>query len=332
MTKILTISVAAYNVDQYLDQCLASCAGEAVVDRLEVLIVNDGSTDNTASIAENYAREYPQTFRLINQPNGGYGTTVNRSMGIATGKYFRLLDGDDWLDAEGLRDLLDVLEETDADWVVSPMYRMLGGDKAVLNGIGWNLPTGITMRVADVNPRFYTGMWKVCVATRLLRQHPFELPAHCLYTDQLFVVNTLMHACTFRFSSKPVYCYRLCRDGQSCTPAMRLQHIGDVKLVTGMELMLFEQASCEHSESLPLLATRIAHHYVCLVKVLLMQPRTRASLDELRALERDAKLCCPEVYEVAARDHAWLRVIRACNHRGYWLTRFIDASNPRYWK
>ena len=97
MEKLLTISVAAYNVEAYLDQLMASVIASGVLDAIEVLIVSDGSTDRTAEIARGYEAQYPASVRLIEKPNGGHGSTINRGIREAKGKFFRALDGDDWV-------------------------------------------------------------------------------------------------------------------------------------------------------------------------------------------------------------------------------------------
>ena len=102
MEKILSVSIASYNVEKFIRKALDSCCIPEIMDRLEVLVVNDGSTDGTLQIAREYEKQYPQTFRVIDKKNGGYGSTVNASIQAATGKYFRLLDGDDWFDRDGL--------------------------------------------------------------------------------------------------------------------------------------------------------------------------------------------------------------------------------------
>jgi glycosyltransferase involved in cell wall biosynthesis len=73
------------------------------MDDLEVIIENDGSSDATASIAASFVERFPGTFRLINKENGGYGSTVSRSVREASGKYFKILDGDDWFHTNRLR-------------------------------------------------------------------------------------------------------------------------------------------------------------------------------------------------------------------------------------
>lgn len=117
--KLLTISIAAYNVAPYLSKTLSSLIIDKNLDRLEVLIINDGSKDETSDIAEEFVKKYPQTFVLINKKNGGHGSTINAGIENATGKYFKVLDGDDWLDPQGLEKLLYKLDKTNADLVLT---------------------------------------------------------------------------------------------------------------------------------------------------------------------------------------------------------------------
>ena len=96
--KILTVTIPSYNVEAYLEDCLESFVNSEVMDDIEVLIVNDGSSDNTAKIAQRYVDKYENTFRLINKENGGHGSTINTGVREAKGKYFKVVDGDDWVD------------------------------------------------------------------------------------------------------------------------------------------------------------------------------------------------------------------------------------------
>ena len=120
MEKILSISVAAYNVEKYLDQLMQSVIASGAIDDLEVLIVNDGSKDGTADKAMEYQKKYPQSVRLIDKENGGHGSTINRGITEATGKYFRALDGDDWVHSEHLGKLVEKMKNIDADYLLRP--------------------------------------------------------------------------------------------------------------------------------------------------------------------------------------------------------------------
>ena len=111
MEKILSVSIASYNVEKFIRKALDSCCVPEIMDRLEVLVVNDGSTDSTLEIAREYETQYPQTFRVIDKENGGYGSTVNASIRAARGKYFRLLDGDDWFTMHAVTYRTRILQE-----------------------------------------------------------------------------------------------------------------------------------------------------------------------------------------------------------------------------
>lgn len=103
MEKILTIVIPTYNMQDYLRRCLDSLiVPEEQMQLLEVLVVNDGSKDNSSAIAHEYQDKYPGTFRVIDKENGNYGSCVNRGLKEATGKYIKILDADDWFDTKAL--------------------------------------------------------------------------------------------------------------------------------------------------------------------------------------------------------------------------------------
>ncbi len=102
MEKTLSISIAAYNVEEFLKNTLDSLVAPEIMDDIEVLIIDDGSKDNTAAIGKEFVDKYPNSFKVISKPNGGYGSTINAAIDAATGQYFKTLDGDDWYDTENL--------------------------------------------------------------------------------------------------------------------------------------------------------------------------------------------------------------------------------------
>ena len=115
MSKILTVSVAAYNVEKYLDQTLASLNDARFLNDIEVLVVDDGSMDGTADIALKYQAMAPDSFKYIAKENGGHGSTINKGLELAHGKYFRVLDGDDWVVRNGFAEYIYRLKQSDAD-------------------------------------------------------------------------------------------------------------------------------------------------------------------------------------------------------------------------
>ena len=105
--KLLSISIAAYNAEKTLEKAVLSCIVEdkEMLEKLDIIIVNDGSEDGTYQISKMLMSKY-NNVRIIDKPNGGYGSTVNAAIEIALGKYFKLLDSDDWYDTDNLLKLL----------------------------------------------------------------------------------------------------------------------------------------------------------------------------------------------------------------------------------
>ena len=121
MQKLLTIVIPTYNMQDYLARCLDSLIikDDDLMSKLEVLVVNDGSKDNSSAIAHEYEAKYPNTFRVIDKENGNYGSCVNRGLKEAAGKYIKVLDADDWFDNSNFEKYLSVLSSIDADLILT---------------------------------------------------------------------------------------------------------------------------------------------------------------------------------------------------------------------
>ena len=125
--KTLSISIAAYNVEEFLKNTLDSLVAPEIMDDIEVLIIDDGSKDNTAAIGKEFVDKYPNSFKVISKPNGGYGSTINAAIDAATGQYFKTLDGDDWYDTENLVRFVKDLKNMSADLILTPFTMVYEG-------------------------------------------------------------------------------------------------------------------------------------------------------------------------------------------------------------
>ena len=120
--KVLSLIVPAYNSEQYLDTCIGSFLNEKILDKLDIVIVNDGSTDGTETIAQRYCKAYPDSVRLISQENRGHGGALNAGCAAAKGKYLKVIDADDWVETANLAAFIKKLEICESDVVLTHYY------------------------------------------------------------------------------------------------------------------------------------------------------------------------------------------------------------------
>ena len=117
--KILSFIIPSYKSAGFLDKCIPSFLNEAVLDKLDIIIVNDGSTDDTPLVARKYCDAHPDSIRLINQENKGHGGALNTGCAAAVGKYLKVIDADDWVETQNLPEFVAKLEKSDADVVLT---------------------------------------------------------------------------------------------------------------------------------------------------------------------------------------------------------------------
>ncbi len=105
--KLLSIIVASYNVEKYITKAIGCysqlLSNKEIYNKLEIIIINDGSIDKTKEIATKFESDFPDVVRVINKESGGHGSCINTGIKEATGKYFFLIDADDWVNIEGLK-------------------------------------------------------------------------------------------------------------------------------------------------------------------------------------------------------------------------------------
>ena len=219
MEKILTVSIAAYNVEQYLDECLKPFIQSEVLEKCEVLIIDDGATDHTDEIAKKYVDQYPDTFKLIQKQNGGWGSTINTGMRLATGKYFKQLDGDDYFSKENLLGFITALEGCDCDMIITPFITFDSVSGNVLRVVDITNSEKVEYNKSflanDFSEKFIIEMHLCTFKTSLLKQNRIHVTEHAFYTDVEFVIKVFSKVKSIICFPMTVYCYRVARDGQS---------------------------------------------------------------------------------------------------------------------
>ena len=240
MNKILTFSIAAYNVEQYLENTINTILDANRNDDIEVLIVNDGSKDKTKEIAQKLQEEYPNTIRLIDKENGGHGSTINTGMRNATGKYFRALDGDDWVNANDLAILVDQLKTCDADMVIHNFDKCYE-DGRIEKVIQKNLENEEMSSFENICEKTgYITYHMVIFKTNILNDNNIQLDEHCFYVDSEYVLFPIPYIQTVQYFDLSIYCYRLGLEGQSVSNKSRMKHVGNSETVANKLIQFYE--------------------------------------------------------------------------------------------
>lgn len=230
--KLLSIAIPCYNSEAYMEKCVESLlvGGEEV----EILIVNDGSSDRTAEIADAFAEKYPTIVRAIHKVNGGHGSAVNAGIENATGLYFKVVDSDDWVNKEAYEKILNTLAELTRgpetlDLLISNfVYEKQGAAKKRVMHYRRCLPQNQMFewdQVRHMPKGKYLLMHSMIYRTRLLRDCGLKLPEHTFYVDNLFAFEPLPYVKKLYYLDVNFYRYFIGRDDQSVNEAVMIRRI-----------------------------------------------------------------------------------------------------------
>ena len=229
--KLLSIAIPCYNSEAYMEKCIESLltGGEDV----EILVVDDGSKDRTAEIADAYAEKYPTIVRAIHQENGGHGEAVNAGIRNATGLYFKVVDSDDWVNEEAYSKILKTLEELirgpqTVDLLISNfVYEKQGASRKKGMQYRHGLPGEEVVGWDSVHMHRgkYLLMHSMIYRTKLLHECGLELPKHTFYVDNLFAFEPLPYVKNMYYLDVNFYRYFIGRDDQSVNEKVMIKRI-----------------------------------------------------------------------------------------------------------
>ena len=237
--KLLSVVIPCYNSQDYMRkaiECLLP-GGEDV----EIIIVDDGSKDDTAMIADEYEKKYPSVVKAVHQENGGHGEAVNTGLRNATGTFFKVLDSDDWFKEEAYLQVLERLKELVSLGCVVDMficnfvYEKEGKKRKKVMTYRSVFPRDQVFTWDDTRvfkPGQYILMHSVIYRTRLLKDCGLELPAHTFYVDNLFVFIPLVYVKTMYYMDVNLYRYYIGREDQSVNESIMISRVDQQIRVT----------------------------------------------------------------------------------------------------
>lgn len=302
--KDISFAVPCYNSQDYMCKCIESLLMGG--DRIEIIIVDDGSTDRTAEIADEYERKYPGIIKAIHQENRGHGGAINHAMEVAEGRFFKVVDSDDWVGQKAYAKVLSAIDTFNADehypdmMVVNYVYDKVGIKRKrrmrynnclpVEEFFGWE-------RVRHTNMHQYLLMHAVIYRTDILRKSGVVLPEHMFYVDNVFVFMPLPYVKEMYYLDVDFYRYFIGRSDQSVNEKVMIGRIDQQLKVTRM---LVDDYSFEGPEKMVLYRRKY-----------------------IRIMMEVSSILCIISYdkENIAKKNALWHYVKSKNMKLYWLLR-----------
>ncbi len=298
-SKVLTIVIPAYQVEKYIDKTIKSLLQPQILDEIEILVINDGSHDNTELIAKQYEKKYPNSLKVINKENGGHGSTINVGINNATGKYLKVIDGDDWVETDGIIGLVNELKKVNCDMVINPFYKVnnnTGYQELVSYKEIKNNKETLFDSLDSRGMRYY--MHSITYKTKILLDNMIHIDENLFYVDMEYILYPIPNIETVLFLDKPVYNYRIFTQEQSMSIENIQKRRNQHKTVLFNAIDYFDTIEGNLSlakkkyiyQNLSMMAML---HY----KVILSLPNRKDSKIELFAFDRELKKKSDVVYK-----------------------------------
>lgn len=299
--KVLTVCVPCYNAEKTLSRCLNSILSVSQKELLDIIVVDDESSDDTAQIALTYVNDYPGIVRLIRKPNGGHGSGINIGIKYACASYYRVVDSDDWVSSSEMEKFIEILKSkkfgnVDAYYTNYHIVNAVTGMSSE-----WPKPERIQYNKKYLfeqlsKTNMYLTMAGTTFSTKVLRESGVQCHEHCYYADSEFILKPIPYISTVVFLDLYIYKYLQGQENQS------VSHLSFVRNYENHKTILQELIGYYKSTKMPkaqsayfynLLKAHLATHYQIL---------TEWDDDETRAFRRkvefDAYLqkACPPLY------------------------------------
>lgn len=324
--KTLTFVVPAYNMTEYLERCVMSLIAAKRNDDIEVLIVDDGSSDGTLEMAQKFEARYPGIVRAIHQANKGHGGAVNTGIAAASGMYVKVVDADDWVGPESLEQVMAVLrEEADSTepidmLVTNYVYDKVGKRNKHVVNFRHAMKAGARLAWNDLGHfglAEYILMHALTYRTAVVRESGMQLPEHTFYVDFIYAYQPFPWVKTMKYLDTPFYHYFIGRDGQSVQTDVMIRRVDQLRLVN----QCMVRATPERG-TVPDGLYRYMIHFLAIessvASVFMILSRDPENYEKKKDMWDDIKAYSPTIY----KDVRKKAMSRALNLRGS-IGRFV---------
>lgn len=260
-STILTIAVPTFNMEKWLDKNLATYVDPQLENRLEVICLNNASEDRSREIMEKYVSRHPSIFKLIDRDSRGYGSSINAAIKAATGRYFRIVDADDWVDTQELVKLVNALETCQADVVITDhqVVNMQDYSMTPVTSAQKGIPYETLFHDLQACKTILPTIHGTTFQTSVLRESGFYMQDKIFFVDEEYNILPYLYVKTAICYPFDVYRYQVANPSQSTSPKNRAKLLKNREQVLRRLIPAYQQAAAQDfpKESLDYCFTRI---------------------------------------------------------------------------
>lgn len=323
--KILSLIVPSYNSENFLDKVIPSFLHPEILDSLDIIIVNDGSTDGTSRVAKKYCDAYPDVVRLIDQENRGHGGALNTGCRAAKGKYLKIVDADDWVETENLPEFVRALEKLDSDVVLTHHYTRDVSTGEVKRWMSYPPQAGERYTLEQIMPQ-----WKnfdrsltfhgITYNTAFYHKYGIQLSEQVFYEDHEFATVPCCYAESVTPLDLFIYDYRIGDQSQSVSQANQLKRLHHTEAVLGRILEEYAKLTLPENSAGRVYFARKAQGLLLsyMTNVMLLEPDRKKGRRLGRDMMERFRRELPEGYQMARKQYRVfltmnrLHVTKAC--------------------
>ncbi len=307
--KLLSVAIPCYNSEGYMEKCIKSIltGGEEV----EIIIVDDGSADRTAEIADSYAKRYPDVIKAVHQENGGHGEAVNTGLLHATGLYFKVVDSDDWLSREPFAQVLSHLKKLSEEpepvdlFISNFVYDKQGAARKKVMRYARCFPQETIFgweQMRHLPKGKYLLMHSLIYRTQLLKDCGLKLPKHTFYVDNLFAYEPLPYVKSMYYLDVNLYRYFIGRDDQSVHESVMIKRIDQQIRVNKRMAEVYSEGGDFSGRHLKKYMFSYLDIITTVSSIMLLISGTEENLDKKKELWGFIKALDPRVYKELRRS------------------------------
>lgn len=323
MEKQISIIIPTYNMEKYIGKCLDSLLIPEL-DQVEVLVVNDGSKDRSSKIAHSYADRYPGSIRVIDKPNGNYGSCINAALPLCTGRYVKVLDADDTFNTDAFSKFVQLISLHDEDMILTDMV-VVGEDRIIRdNTIRSNIQIdenrAYLFEEIAVDVLENLGMHSFCYKRTIFSDICYKQSEGVSYSDNEWVILPTVNCNSISYLNVG-YLYLLGREGQTMDPDIYAKKIGDMFLIYHNMLHFYDiHESCLSQIHRTYLEGKIINNmYYTYTRIINL--RNPVIMTKLKSFDDELKDINPHIYnqigEISYNQYTTFRPIKSLRDRNF---------------